>query len=159
MSIVVLKLPEVKTEGGRPNRCPACKGDTFQRWGKENKVVRDPQIRQVVVYRYRCCECKHLFRYYPEGVDQAQQTKRLRRLAALCWVLGLSFRGISGVFEAFGIAISRMTAWRDEQEWAKQLQRRVDNRAGSGHHKGVDVDLDILGPYRQQVGIDTHQRG
>jgi len=127
MSIVVLKLPEVKVEAGRPSRCPACKGDTFQRWGKANKVVRDPQIRQVVVYRYRCCQCKHLFRYYPEGVDQAQQTKRLRRLAALCWVLGLSFRGISGVFAVFGVRLSRMTAWRDEQEWGQQLKRsRMD---------------------------------
>lgn len=57
MSIVILKLPEVKEEAGRPVRCPVCKGETFQRWGGGMKRVRDPQVKEVVVYRYRCCEC------------------------------------------------------------------------------------------------------
>lgn len=124
MSIVVLKLPEVKVEAGRPQRCPVCKGETFQRWGGRWKKVCDHEVKQVRVNRYRCCQCKHTFRQYPEGVDQAQQSQRLRRLAALSWVLGLSYRGIAGLFAVFGVGISRMTAWRDEQEWAKQLQRR-----------------------------------
>ena len=124
MSIVVLKLPEVKVEAGRPHRCSVCKGETFQRWGGRWKRVRDHAVKQVWVNRYRCCQCKHTFRQYPEGVDQAQQSQRLRRLAALSWVLGLSFRGIAGLFAVFGVGISRMSAWRDEQEWAKQLQRR-----------------------------------
>lgn len=128
MSIVVLKLPEVKIESGRPSRCPSCKGETFQRWGQQLKKVRDPQIKEVIVSRYRCCKCHHTFRQYPEGVDQAQQTQRLRRLAGLSWVLGLSFRGIAGVFTAFGVGIGRMTAWRDEQEWAKQLKKRQMNK-------------------------------
>ena len=124
MSIVVLKLPEVKVESERPTRCPSCKGETFQSWGKQVKMIRDPYLKQVIVKRYRCCQCRHTFRHYPEGVDQAQQSQRLRRLAALCWVLGLSFRGIAGVFTVFGVGISRMTAWRDEQEWARQLKRQ-----------------------------------
>jgi transposase-like protein len=129
MSIVVLKLPEVKGEAGRPSRCPSCKHGTFQRWGGQMKTVRDPQVKQVQVYRYRCCQCGHTFRYYPEGLDEGRQSQRLRRLAALCWVLGLSFRGIAGVFAAFGVGISRMTAWRDEQEWGKQLKRNRMNNA------------------------------
>lgn len=128
MSIIVLKLPEVKVESERPSRCPSCKGEIFQRWGKQMKKVRDPQIKQVIVTRYRCCQCGHTFRCYPEGVDQAQQSQRLRSLAALCWVLGLSFRGITGVFTVFGVGISRMTAWRDEQERAAQLKCRRMNQ-------------------------------
>ena len=128
MSIVVLKLPEVKEEAGRPARCPVCKGETFQRWGGKWKVLRDHEVKAVRVNRYRCCECKHTFRHYPAGVDQAQQSQRLRRLAALCWVLGLSFRGIAGVLAVFGVGISRMTAWRDEQEWAQQLMRKRMNK-------------------------------
>ena len=128
MSIVVLKLPEVKVESGRPRRCPSCKGETFQSWGKQVKTIRDPYLRQVIVSRYRCWQCGHTFRHYPEGVDQAQQSQRLRRLAALCWVLGLSFRGIAGVFAVFGVGISRMTAWRDEQEWARHLKRNRMNK-------------------------------
>jgi transposase-like protein len=124
MSIVVLKLPEVKEEAGRPSRCPVCKGEAFQRWGRQVKAVRDPYVKQVVVYRYRCCACRHTFRHYPTGVDQAQQSRRLRKLAALTWMLGLSYRGLVGVFAVFGIDLSRMTAWRDVQEWAEQLRKQ-----------------------------------
>jgi transposase-like protein len=56
-------------------------------------------------------------------VDQAQQSQRLRKLAALCWTLGLSYRGIAAVFAEFGVGISRMSAWRDAQELAGQLNR------------------------------------
>jgi hypothetical protein len=64
------------------------------------------------VYRYCCCHCRRTFRHYPEGVDGADQTHRLRKLAALCWTLGFSYRSIASVFEAFGVLISRMTALR-----------------------------------------------
>jgi transposase-like protein len=56
-------------------------------------------------------------------VDQAWQSQRLRKLAALCWALGLSYRGIVAVFTVFGVGIARMTAWRDVQEQAGQLQQ------------------------------------
>jgi len=124
MSIVVLKLPDVKSETeARPNRCPSCKGETFQRWGGSVRRIRDPHVGYALVYRYRCCECGHTFRHYPSGVDQAQQSQRLRKLAALMWVLGLSYRGIEGLLEVFRIRISRMTAWRDVQAWAEQLRQ------------------------------------
>jgi transposase len=124
MSIIVLKLPEVKVVAGRPKQCPVCKGEILQRWGGQVKRVRDPNVREVLVYRYRCCGCRHTFRYYPGGVDQAQQSERLRQLAGLCWVLGLSYRGIAAVFEVFQVGISRMSAWRDAQERAKGLVQR-----------------------------------
>lgn len=124
MSIIVLKLPEVKIVAERPVQCHACKGEILQRWGGQLKRVRDPNVDEVLVYRYRCCSCRHTFRHYPSGVDQAQQTQRLRQLAGLCWVLGLSYRGIAAVFAVFGVGISRMSAWRDAQERAKQLLRK-----------------------------------
>jgi hypothetical protein len=55
-------------------------------------------------------------------VDQAQQSQRLRKLAALCWVLGLSYRGIAAVFGVFGVGIARMSAWMDVQEEAGRLK-------------------------------------
>lgn len=121
MSIVVLKLPDVKVESAtRPAHCPACQGEVLQRWGGQTRPLRDPQVNCVQVYRYRCCGCRHTFRHYPTGVDQAQQSQRLRKLAALCWMLGLSYRGIGAVFAAFGVGIGRMSAWRDVQELAEQ---------------------------------------
>jgi hypothetical protein len=79
MSIVVLQLADVKRQNAtRPTKCPHCAGTTFQRWGAVRKPVRDPRLRSVKVYRYRCCHCRHTFRHYPQGVDQADQTHRLR---------------------------------------------------------------------------------
>ena len=111
MSIVVLRLANVKGESEeRPEKCPYCKGEIFQRWGKVEKPVRDAQVRRVKVYRYYCCGCRRTFRNYPAGVDRADQSLRLRKLAALCWTLGLSYRGIMAVFGGFGISICHMTA-------------------------------------------------
>jgi len=124
MSIVVLKLPEVKGKAEkRPVKCPRCKGEILQRWGGRIRKIRDHQVKEAVVYRYRCTSCKHTFRYYPNGVDRAQQSQRLRKLAASCWVLGLSYRGIAAVFSLFGVGIARMSAWRDVQEEAGHLKR------------------------------------
>jgi transposase-like protein len=123
MSIVTLHLPEVKcfTEN-RPSRCPYCPGETFQRWGGALREVRDPHIQQVVVYRYRCCRCRRTFRHYPAGVDRASQTQRMRALAAIGWLLGMSYRGTSS-FLGVWVNLERMSIWRDVQQRAKQLER------------------------------------
>lgn len=124
MSIVTLKLPEVKDcQQERPQRCPYCSGETFQRWGGEGKRVIDPQLGEVWVYRYRCCRCRRTFRHYPVGVDRARQTARMRALAAIGWLFGMSYRCGSRYLSAFGIALSRMSIWRDVQQRAEQLER------------------------------------
>jgi hypothetical protein len=93
MAIVVLKLPDVKRKREeRPRQCPYCKGDTFQRWGQVRKPVKDVHVRQVWVYRYKCCHCWRTFRHYPEGNSRSDQTERLRLLTVLLWTLGLSHR-------------------------------------------------------------------
>jgi transposase-like protein len=123
MSIVTLRLPEVKySQGERPSRCPYCAGETFQRWGGKIKRVRDPRVGEVWVYRYRCCSCRRTFRHYPSGVDRASQTQRMRELAAIGWLLGMSYRGIS-VFLSVWVDLKRMSIWRDVQLRAKQLEK------------------------------------
>ena len=125
MSILVLKLPDVKrrTEE-RPKECPYCQGETFQRWGQVRKPVRDTRCRNVAVYRYRCCRCRRTFRHYPEGTTRADQTERLRLFAAICWTLGLSFRGVSMILSGLGIRLCPMTVWRDAQEQEEKLRRQ-----------------------------------
>ena len=125
MSMVVLQLPDVKRKTEtRPKKCRYCRGETFQRWGRVKKPVRDNRYQNVQVYRYRCCSCHRTFRHYPEGIDQADQTQRLRKLAAIYWVLGMSLRATQIALSAFGIKISHMTVWRDLQEQAEQLGGR-----------------------------------
>ena len=125
MSIFVLQLPDVKRKAEiRPKECPQCAGETFQRWGKVRKPVRDNRYRSVGVYRYRCCHCWHTFRHYPEGVDRADQTERMRKLAALLWVMGMSLRGVGIALSAFGVKLSHMSVWRDLQEQVNVLEQR-----------------------------------
>lgn len=125
MAIVTLRLPNVKRKTQtRPKKCRYCQGETFQRWGKVMKPVRDNHYRRVQVYRYRCCHCQHTFRQYPEGVDQADQTERIRKLIAILWVLGLSLRSVTLALSAFNVSVSHMTVWRDLQAQAELLKRR-----------------------------------
>jgi len=125
MSIVVLKLPEVKRKREeRPRKCPYCARETFQRWGQVSKPVKDVHVRVVKVYRYRCCGCKRTFRHYPEGNTRADQTERLKLLAVLLWKMGLSHRASSWILSGLQVRLSFMTIWRDVQEGAKQIQRR-----------------------------------
>jgi hypothetical protein len=124
MSIVTLRLPEVKySQEARPHKCPYCPGETFQRWGGNAKQVKDPHLGEVWVYRYRCCRCRRTFRHYPEGIDRARQTARMRGLAAIGWIFGMSYRCSSRYLSAFGIGLGRMSIWRDVQERAKGVER------------------------------------
>jgi transposase-like protein len=125
MAIVVLQLPNVKRKSEtRPQECPKCQGETFQRWGKVRKPVRDHRYRNIQLYRYRCCHCRHTFRDYPEGVDEADQTQRLRKLAAIYWVMGMSLRGVRLALSLLGVTLSHMSVWRDLQEQASLVEQR-----------------------------------
>jgi len=125
MAIVVLKLPAVKRKREeRPKQCPYCAGETFQRWGSVKKPVKDLRIRQVKVYRYRCCQCQRTFRHYPAGNTSADQTERLRLFAILLWTLGLSHRASSLILSGLQVLVSHMLIWRDVQEEAKKIKKR-----------------------------------
>jgi transposase-like protein len=122
MSIVVLKLPDVKSRTEeRPQECPYCAGETFQRWGRVRKPVKDMRRRNIWVYRYRCCRCGRTFRHYPEGTSKADQTERMRLFAVICWRLGLSYRGVSTILSGLNTLMSAMTVWRDAQEQEEEL--------------------------------------
>jgi transposase-like protein len=60
-------------------------------------------------------------------------------LAAIGWILGLSYRGLVGLYGAFRLKIERMSAWRDVQAYARQLSR-------DRHWKSVRV-LGVDGAY------------
>lgn len=140
MAIVTLCLPNVKRKTEtRPKKCLDCLGETFQSWGKVPKPVRDSRCPNVQVYRYRCCHCHRTFRYYPEGVDQADQTLRLRKLAAIYWVLGMSLRSVTLALSPFRVKLSHITVWRDLQEQADRVRKQR-------HWQGIRV-LGLDGAY------------
>lgn len=124
MAIVILSIPEVKyAQPDRPKSCPYCMGALFQRWGGVAKQVRDPRLSEVWVYRYRSCRCRRTFRYYPQGVERASQTERMKAVAAIGWTFGMSYRKLSRYLSGYGIELGRMSIWRDVQEYGKQLER------------------------------------
>lgn len=126
MTIVVLNLPSVKRKSEeRPKQCPYCKGETFQRWGQVNKAVKDTRVRNVKVYRYRCCHCQHTFRHYPEGVSPVQQSERLMKLCVIMWSLGLSHRSVALILSVFGVCLSHMSGWRDVQAAGQRIRGRL----------------------------------
>ncbi len=137
MSIVVLKLPDVKRKTEvRPKKCRYCEGEIFQRWGGVKKPVRDVRVRTVRVYRYRCCRCKRTFRYYPEGNSSADQTDRLKSFAVICWAMGLSHRNVSRMLSGLNLLLSHMSVWRNAQEHSEQIRKR--NRWKKVRVLGVD---------------------
>src|SRR5512141_1390992 len=138
MAIVVLKLADVKRKTEeRPRRCPHCKGETFQRWGRVSKPVKDVLVRNVKVYRYRCCHCWRTFRYYPAGISRADQSERLKQFAAICWMLGLSHRSVSLILSGWQVWLGHMSVWRDVQ--AEADARKRQNQKKSVRVLGVDV--------------------
>ena len=156
MAIVTLSVAEVKDETtGRPSGCPNCGSVILQGWGTVLKPVRDPELQEVRVRRFHCCDCEHTFRHYPKGVGPADQSLRLQQLATICWVLGLSTRMVTGVFGAFGIQLCHMTVWRDVQELAESWSAPaplegvrvlgVDGFYASikGHDSGMVVAVDM----------------
>lgn len=148
MAIVTLGLAEVNEEiTTRPRGCPYCGSLLLQGWGTVPKPLRDPQLKKVAVRRFRCCDCGRTFRHYPQGVGPADQSLRLQQLAAICWVLGLSLRGVTGILGAFGIQLCHMTVWRDVQALAAI-------RSLPAPPQGVRV-LGLDGFYASIKGVDT----
>jgi hypothetical protein len=170
MAILVLKLPEVKRQTEeRPKHCPYCHGETFQRWGKVRKAVKDTCRRNVWVYRYCCCGCGRTFRHYPAGTTRADQSERLRLFAVIGWTFGLSYRKVSVILSGLKIGLCPMTVWRDAQEQEQKLRRRntwkpvrvlgVDGAyvLGWGEKRPVVVAVDLGEGQPVAVGyVDEH---
>ncbi len=143
MAIVRIQMPFVNpTPIVRPKECRHCGSEILQRWGAVQKPLRDTDYEAVQAYRYRCTECRRTFRWYPEGVDAADMSQRLRCLAALAWSMGLSLRGVGIIFSAFGegLRVGKSSVWRAVQEKGEELRRRA--KAQQSKHKvrvlGVD---------------------
>lgn len=156
MAIVQIHLPAVKERPeARPEGCPKCGSSQLQRWGQRRKPIRDHQLVAVTVQRYRCTDCHHCFRLYPEGVGRPDQSLRLITLAALAWALGHSTRGAAWFFAALGRPLGRMSVWRDGQRLAQELKGRSRGRQVrvlgvdgtsiryGGRRRGVVVAVDL----------------
>jgi transposase-like protein len=117
-------LPKVTPEAiSVPTRCAytGCGGRTFHLRQEVSKPLRDTVYQQVQVHRYQCLKCKRTFRVYPEGTDRAQTSQRVKGLAVMLYLLGLSYGAVSLALEGLGISLCKSRVYDAVQEAAKRV--------------------------------------
>ncbi len=115
-------LPKVNPEAIEvPTRCAyaGCRGRKFHLRQQVAKALRDTVYHQVLVQRYQCLKCKRTFRVYPEGTTHAQTSQRVKGLAVMLYLLGLSYGATSLALEALGVYVCKSRVYDAVQEAAK----------------------------------------
>jgi hypothetical protein len=119
-----LILPEVvPTAFNIPSCCPGpdC-SSTRLRWHQAvNKRVRDTVYHQVTAQRYQCLRCGRTFRVYPQGVTPAHSSQRVRGLAVMLYLLGLSYGAVSLALQALGVPLCKSRVYDLVQAAAERV--------------------------------------
>ncbi len=104
-----------------PMTCPhpGCPGTHFQERQEVNKAVRDTVHQHVVARRYACLRCQRTFRVYPLGVTRAQVSLRVKGLAVMFYLLGLSYGAVSLVLDALGVYLCKSRVYEVVQAAAR----------------------------------------
>jgi transposase-like protein len=122
MSVIVVQIEDAMNRlADTPLRCPHCGSVDLKHWGELSRKINDVKPVYAVIQRYYCNHCHSTFRYYPTGIDQSRYSERLRRLAALIWLMDLSVRDVIEVFKELGVNLNRMTIWREGQKLVNEL--------------------------------------
>jgi transposase-like protein len=117
-------LPKVNPEAiAVPTECvyAGCDGRTFHLHQEVTKALRDTVYHEVQVHRYQCLRCKRTFRVYPEGTTRAQTSQRVKGLAVMLYLLGLSYGAVSLALEGLGVALCKSRVYDAVQEAASQV--------------------------------------
>jgi transposase-like protein len=86
-----------------------------------SKALRDTVHHQVEVHRYRCLKCQRTFRVYPAGVTHAHSSDRVKGLAVMLYLLGLSYGAVSLALESLGVPLSKTRVYEIVQEVATRI--------------------------------------
>jgi transposase-like protein len=128
-----LLLPQVEPDRyGEPAMGPMekCGGRHFVMRQEVVKPLRDTVYTEVVARRYECLRCRHTFRVYPLGVSNDQVSVRLKGLAVLLYIMGLSYGAVALVLQAMGHGLSKTTVYDAVQGAGEKVPglRREDVR-------------------------------
>src|SRR5215212_11032239 len=125
--------------------CPyaGCGGHHFQHWQAVPKPLRDTQLHEVIAHRYRCVRCGRTFRRYPAGVSHDQTSARLKGVAVMFYVLGMSYGAVAAALSALGWPLSKVAVSHAVQEAGAAVAglRREAVRRGGGQIAARGVDL------------------
>ena len=117
-------LPKVEPEHfSPPTKCPndRCPGTHFRKRQEVGKAVRDTRYEHVRAWRYECLRCHRTFRVYPVGVTPAQVSLRVKGLAVMFYLLGLSYGAVSLVLEALGTYVCKSRVYEEVQAVARRV--------------------------------------
>jgi len=106
------------------------------------KALRDTKYTLVEVHRYRCLKCGRTFRVYPKGVSKAQVSDRVKGLAVMLYLLGLSYGAVSLAMESLGVPFSKTQVYDTVQAAARRIPgMKREQVFGEVKTKAVGGDL------------------
>ncbi len=117
-------LPKVEPEKiAPPAVCPYkdCQGIHFRLHQDVAKPVRDTVYEQVTAQRHECLWCRRTFRVYPAGVTPAHVPLRVKGLAVMLYLLGLSYGAASILLEALGVYLCKSRVYDAVQVAAQRV--------------------------------------
>jgi hypothetical protein len=145
MRLLVIPPPVQADIFPDPSGCPAagCGSPHVAFRQAVRKPLRDTQLQEVVAHRYQCGRCGRTFRVYPVGVSHDQTSARLKGLAVLFYVLGMSYGAVAIALGALGSPLSKVAVYTAVQEAGAAVAglRRDAVKRGGGRVVGLGVDL------------------
>jgi len=121
---LLLILPHVEPDQiSAPVKCPTkgCKGKRFHLYQAVPKAVRDTRHSKVTAHRYQCLTCRHTFRVYPRGVSRDHTSQRVKGLAVMLYLLGLSYGAVSLALDALGVYLCKSRVYDAVQAVAERV--------------------------------------
>lgn len=119
-----MHLPRVEPDEWRePSVCPyaQCEGRQLRLHQVVIKPVRDTIVEQVLARRYQCRRCRRTFRVYPTGVSRAATSQRVKGLAVMLYLLGLSYGAVALALEALGAYVCKTQVYEAVQAAAQRV--------------------------------------
>lgn len=117
-------LPKVKPESiAVPTQCVAktCGGRAFHLRQEVVKPLRDTVYHEVQAHRYECLRCHRTFRVYPQGVTRDLTSQRVKGLAVMLSLLGLSYGAVSLALDGLGVSLCKSRVYDAVQEASKRV--------------------------------------
>jgi transposase-like protein len=96
-------------------------GKHFRHHQEVANPLKDTRYDSVTVHRYACLRCHRTFRLYPQGVTRAQTSQRVKGLAVMLYLLGLSYGATSLALEALGVYLCKSSIYEAVQAAAEKV--------------------------------------
>jgi transposase-like protein len=130
-----------------PKRCPkqGCAGKYFRQRQEVKKAVRDSVHSEVRAIRYECLRCGHTFRVYPQGVSKSQVSQRIKGMAVMLYLLGLSYGAVELMLSALELFFSKTSVYRAVQAAGEAVTGMKRSQILQGYKtKAIGADLSYV---------------